>query len=40
MRVATPDVRVPAAPSLQDALVPNEARIADAVRALVHAPVT
>ena len=40
MRVATPDVRLPAAPSLQDALVPNKARIADAVRALVHAPVT
>jgi hypothetical protein len=34
LRVGTPDVRIPSAPSLQAALVPDEARNAEAVRGL------
>jgi len=33
-RLATPDIRIPASPVLQAAVVPNAARIADAVRAM------
>jgi 2-oxoisovalerate dehydrogenase E1 component len=36
LRVGTPDVRMPSAPSLQAALVPDESRISHAVRGLVH----
>jgi 2-oxoisovalerate dehydrogenase E1 component len=35
LRVGTPDVRIPSAPSLQAALVPDEARIVEVVRGLV-----
>ncbi len=35
MRCATPDARIPAAPHLQEALVPNEARIEKQIRKLL-----
>ena len=34
-RVGTPNVRIPATPSLSQELLPNAKRIADAVRAVV-----
>ncbi len=37
MRLATPDVRMPAAPVLQNALLPSRGTIGDAVRTLVRA---
>ncbi len=37
MRLATPDVRMPAAPVLQNALLPSRTTIGDAVRTLVRA---
>ena len=37
MRLATPDVRMPAAPALQSALLPSRSTIGDAVRTLVGA---
>jgi 2-oxoisovalerate dehydrogenase E1 component len=37
MRLATPDVRMPASPTLQGALLPSRGSIADAVRQLVKA---
>lgn len=37
LRVATPDVRMPAAPELQAALLPSRSTIGDAVRTLVKA---
>lgn len=38
-RVATPDVRIPASPVLQEALIPNADTIAEAVRAMLGLPV-
>lgn len=38
VRVGTPDVRMPSAPTLQAALVPGEHAIADAARSLIGAP--
>ena len=35
MRLATPDVRIPAAPELQAALIPSAEAIAESVRQLV-----
>ena len=35
IRIGTPDIRMPSAPSLQKALIPNLTNIADAARALV-----
>ena len=35
IRIGTPDIRMPSAPSLQKALIPNLTKIADAARALV-----
>jgi pyruvate/2-oxoglutarate/acetoin dehydrogenase E1 component len=40
LRVATPDVRMPAAPALQSALLPSAEAIADAVRSSVRAKPT
>ena len=37
LRLATPDVRMPAAPALQSALLPSRSTIGDAVRTLVRA---
>jgi pyruvate/2-oxoglutarate/acetoin dehydrogenase E1 component len=37
MRLATPDVRMPAAPALQGALLPSRSTIGDAIRRLVQA---
>ena len=34
-RIGTPDVRMPAAPNLQDALIPQSSTIAQAVRELI-----
>lgn len=38
-RLATPNVRMPASPVLQAALLPDAASIADAARALLHPPI-